>query len=102
MAKTKFDKVSIAPDLTKGQHEDNKKLRTDADNKNKELDAEEALNWEFRTVGIRGQRRIIKQKKQQGTGRMDKRTRQSDSDDDSSPQRKGPREDQTDESVLES
>ena len=53
-----FSKISIAPDLTKQQRNEDKELMDEADRKNSEMTEEEALNWEFRCIGRRGQRTL--------------------------------------------
>ena len=51
---------SIIPDLTPFQRAHENKLRQKVIHFNNEMDEEERLNWEWRLVGIRGQKRMIK------------------------------------------
>jgi len=62
LAKTKFNHISIIPDLTQQQRREEDRMRKLADKRNSEMDPEEALNWEWVTVGIRGERELIKRK----------------------------------------
>ena len=54
--------ISIIPDLTQDQRKEEEKLRKTAEKRNRELEPEEALNWEWVLVGMRGDRRLIKRK----------------------------------------
>ena len=63
LANSKFEKISIIPDLTPNQRKCEENLRKDAERLNREMEAEESLNWEWLLVGERGQRRLIKRKK---------------------------------------
>ena len=56
---------SIIPDLTPFQRAHENKLRQKVIHFNNEMDEEERLNWEWRLVGIRGQKRMIKARKRQ-------------------------------------
>ena len=68
-----YKNISIAPDLTKKQREDNNKLRQEVQKKNDELEGEEAENYTYRLVGQRGQRRILKQRKTGEKSKTEKR-----------------------------
>ena len=48
LAKTEYKDISIAPDLTKKQREEDNKLGKEAEKKNEELEGEEEENWEFK------------------------------------------------------
>ena len=61
--------ISIVPDLTIQQRSEEEGLRREADKLNSELSEEEALNWEWVLVGLRGQKRIIKRRIVEGRGR---------------------------------
>ena len=63
-----WEEVSIIPDLTKIQREGEKKLRDDAAKRNEER-GEEEKNFEWKVVGLRGERRLIKAKAAPQTGR---------------------------------
>ena len=69
LANSKFDRVSIIPDLTPQQRKEEDDLRKEAERLNNELDSMESLNWEWVLVGPRGRRRLIKRRKlNQGEG----------------------------------
>ena len=60
LPKTAYKNVSIVPDLTQQQREEDKEMRDDVDKLNKDLTEDEALNWKFRCTGKRGERVITK------------------------------------------
>jgi len=62
LAGSSFNSISIIPDLTQDQRKEEEKLRKTAEKRNRELEHEEALNWEWVLVGMRGDRRLIKRK----------------------------------------
>lgn len=69
LANSKFDRVSIIPDLTPQQRKEEDDLRKETERLNNELDSMESLNWEWVLVGPRGRRRLIKRRKlNQGEG----------------------------------
>lgn len=78
LAKTKFRSVSIIPDLTKTQRNLEASMRKEAESLTKQLSAEEAKNWEYRLMGIRGQREIRKvRRRPEGPNHLqDQRTKQ--------------------------
>ena len=78
LAGSEYKNISIAPDLTKKQREDDNKLRQEAQKKNDELEGEEAENYTYRLVGQRGQRRILKQRKIGEKIKTEKRRRSED------------------------
>ena len=63
LANSRFDRISIIPDLTPQQRKEEEDQRKEVSRLNLELDEEEALNWEWVLVGPRGRRRAIKRKK---------------------------------------
>ena len=63
LANSRFDRISIIPDLTPQQRKEEEDQRKEVSRLNQELDEEEALNWEWVLVGPRGRRRAIKRKK---------------------------------------
>lgn len=63
LAKSKYKSISIIPDLTKRQRQEETEMRKEVETNNGNLTAEEALNWEWKMVGTRGQRKVIKAKK---------------------------------------
>ena len=54
---------SIIPDLTPFQREHERNLKQRANKLNNEMSDEECLNWEWRLVGLKGEKRLIKVKK---------------------------------------
>lgn len=73
--------VSIVPDLTARQRKEEAALKLKADQKNEELSEEEKMLWEWKLVGPRGQRRLLKVRRRTGdqsqprTGRGPQRKR---------------------------
>ena len=63
-----FKLISIIPDLTKQQRKEEDDLRKEAQKLNLAMEEEEALNWEWVPVGMKGQRKLIKRKKIPGRG----------------------------------
>ena len=63
LARTRFEKISIIPDLTKKQRSEENRMREEAKKRNDELTEEDFLNFEWRLVGLRGERRLAKVKK---------------------------------------
>ena len=57
--------ISIIPDLTPFQRQQERDLKAKATKLNDELDDDERLNWEWRLVGLKGQKRLIKTRKRQ-------------------------------------
>ena len=51
---TEFCDISIKPDLTRKQRDMDMKTRAEMERRNKEMDPEEAKNWEWRMEGRRG------------------------------------------------
>ena len=62
LARTKYKTISIVPDLTAKQRLEDQNLRKEAEKKNEELDEEEQGNWEWKVVGLKGHRRLVKTK----------------------------------------
>ena len=62
LANSVFKHISIIPDLTPKQRKEEDRLRKTAEMRNKEMDKDEAENWEWVLVGMRGQRKLIKKK----------------------------------------
>ncbi len=67
--------ISISPDLTKIQLANDKKLREEVEAKNDSLSTEEAKNFVWKLVGIKGQRQMRKERIRETTTRPDYRTR---------------------------
>lgn len=55
--------VSIVPDLTNKQRKDEQRMRQEVEDRNKELSQEESLNYEWRLIGTRGSRQVLKVRK---------------------------------------
>ena len=63
LPRTDFARVSIVPDLTELQRNEDKELTEEAEKLTEELNPEDQKNWEFRCVGRKGERVIRKVKK---------------------------------------
>jgi len=61
--------VSVIADLTKRQREEETALRQESDRLNAERSQEDAKNWEWKVVGRRGQRRLVKGKLEKDSAR---------------------------------
>ena len=61
LADTEYDFISIVPDLTQRQRNDEKKMKEEAEKRNKARTGDD-LNWEWRMVGPRGKKRLIRAK----------------------------------------
>ena len=55
-----WSRINVVKDITKIQRKEEKKLREDVVKKNAERTAEESENWEWKIVGRRGERKIVK------------------------------------------
>ncbi len=64
-----WSNVSVISDLTKRQREEEKKMRQEADRLNAERSKEDEKNWLWKVVGRRGERRLVKTKPVEETGR---------------------------------
>ena len=60
---TPFHSVSIVPDLTDQQREDDKEIFEEAKKMNDEMSEEDAENFIYRCIGRRGERTIVKMRK---------------------------------------
>jgi hypothetical protein len=74
LQKTDYKDVTIGPDMTLRQRQEEKRMREEVDRKNREELSQEdvAKNLEWMLVGLRGERRIIKgisRETQEGTGK---------------------------------
>lgn len=69
LANSIYSNISIVPDLTVQQRNEEEGLRKEAVKLNAELSEEESLNWEWVLVGLRGQKRLIKRRIVEGRGR---------------------------------
>ena len=56
--------VSVVQDLTRRQREEDGRLRKQAEEKNTSMDQEEAKNWIWKVVGRRGQRRLVRARRE--------------------------------------
>lgn len=57
--------VSIVPDLTLLQREEEKKLRVEAKKLNEQMEEQESLNYEWKLVGMKGEKSLVRVKKKQ-------------------------------------
>jgi len=57
---SKYDDISLAPDLTSKQRQEDTRMRGEVQRKNDERSEEDFLAFEWRLIGQRGQRRIQK------------------------------------------
>ena len=57
---TAFSHVGIVPDLTKQQRKEESEMRDEAEKRNENMDGEESLNYEWRLVGPKGEKRLQK------------------------------------------
>ena len=69
LSKSKYKHTSIVPDLTKNQRNLESDMRKEAENLTADMESEEAKNWEYRLVGIKGRREIrkVRRRKDQTT-----------------------------------
>jgi hypothetical protein len=72
-AEEPWDRVNVVPDMTKRQRQEDKDVKEEAERKNNDMNEEEAKNWVFKVVGARGQRRMIRVKREEE--RLDHRGR---------------------------
>ena len=73
-----YQHISISPDLTKRQRKEDSEIRAECTKLNAELSDDEKLNWIWKVIGQKGQRKLIKVKIQPGahnTRQARKRTR---------------------------
>ena len=63
LVSSKFERISITPDLTPLQRKEEEELRKEAESRNNSLSEEDRLNYEWVCVGMKGQRSLIKRKK---------------------------------------
>ena len=68
LANSKFERVSIIPDLTPQQRKEEEEQRKEVDKLNSEPNHDESLNWEWVLVDPPGRRRLIKRKRIHGEG----------------------------------
>ena len=64
---TDFHKVSIVPDLTDMQRQDDKDLFKEAERMNQEMEEEDSENYFYRCVGRKGERTIVRLKRTERT-----------------------------------
>ena len=57
--------IYIVPDLTARQRKDEENLRQEAEKRNGEMNDTDSGNWEWKVIGPKGQKRLIKAKKTQ-------------------------------------
>ena len=87
----KYKNISIAHDLTKKQREEDDELRRTAEKRNQEMDEEDQENYEWRVLGPKGQRKLLRMRKEKdlgARGRGGKRGRPDDAEHLSPPTRR--------------
>lgn len=62
LPKTRFRNISVVPDLTDMQRDEDSDLMKEAERLNNDMDEDTALNWRYRCMGKRGERVICKMK----------------------------------------
>lgn len=77
LSTTKFKDIGIVPDLTARQRREDAAVIRECEEKNNTISREEALNWEYKVVGPKGQKKMIRVKKfpNTATSTTGKRTR---------------------------
>ena len=68
LASSRYERISITPDLTPLQRKEEDGLRKEAENRNSAMDEQEKVNFEWVLVGMKGQRTLIKRRKQFHSG----------------------------------
>ena len=63
LASTRFERISITPDLTPLQRKEEDGLRKEAESRNSAMTNDERLNYEWVLVGRKGQKSLIKRKR---------------------------------------
>ena len=63
-----FFAVSIVPDLTRMQREEDKGLMKEAERLNTEMTAEDKKNWNYRCIGKKGERQVVRMRVRQESG----------------------------------
>jgi hypothetical protein len=76
LANTSHSKVSIVPDLTLKQRQEDKRLLGEKEQRNEKLPEEDAKKWEWKLVGPAGERRLVKVKKKENQTQQDKNSRE--------------------------
>ena len=59
--------ISVVPDLTKLQRKVEDELKVEAENRNKDMSEEDFLLWEWKIVGMKGEKGLAKIRKSQET-----------------------------------
>lgn len=78
LASTQFERLSISPDLTPLQRKEEEGMRKEAETRNQSMTDEERLSHEWVLVGIKGQRSLIKRRRQLREGGTTSRGREAD------------------------
>ena len=68
LAGSRYERVSITPDLTPLQRKEEDGMRKEAETRNNAMDHEESLNFEWVLVGRKGQRSLIKRRRHHPAG----------------------------------
>ena len=68
--------ISVVPDLTRLQREEDKNLMKEAEQKNLDMNEDDRKNWNFRCIGTKGARKVVKMRVRQSghDGPSDTRT----------------------------
>lgn len=70
LAGSEYSEISLVPDLTQRQRKEENELRSTADKRNSEMNEQDSLNWEWKVIGPRGDRRLIRVRRQYQDGRI--------------------------------
>ena len=73
-----YSHISVVPDLTPRQRQEEDNMKAEVDKKNEEMTEEEAGNWTYKMLGPKGQRKIVKARIYQEP--YPRRTRQNGND----------------------
>lgn len=86
----RFKNISIVNDLTKRQREEDEELKKIADQRNQEMNKEDQSNFEWKVLGPKGQRKLMRTRKEgaPGASRRGKRGRTEDQERMSPPARR--------------
>ena len=57
--------ISVVPDLTRLQREEDKNLMKEAEQKNLDMNEDDRKNWNFRCIGTKGARKVVKMRVRQ-------------------------------------
>ena len=75
LADTDMKNISVVPDLTARQRKEESNMRKEAEKRNEELTEEESLNYVWKTVGPRGEKRLVKVRIREGETQQQQRNK---------------------------